>query len=129
MKLLTHLFILALSVFSSATSSAEKDPEMRKVSYTLPPNAFSIASYKAGTPSAFKVTLCSSCQQTVMELSKDAGLFRDKTRLTGQAFTEIALKKQFAVVRLGINRDKNQITFVNLASDFGEKLTPHTKPQ
>ncbi|MFT4907401.1 MAG: hypothetical protein ACI978_001483 [Oleispira sp.] len=80
------------------------DPTMPSVVYHIKPKDFSIASYRQGTPSHFKLILCRRCKEKTYPLNPKAKLTFDQKKITQHELALIALKKEFNYITLAINR-------------------------
>jgi hypothetical protein len=113
------LIILHSSMsFSEASRSDIKnldpdsiDPTMPSVVYHIKPKDFSIASYRQGKPSHFKLLLCRRCQEKTYPLNPEARLTFNQQIITQRELTLIALKKEFNYISLAINRRTGFIDF------------------
>jgi len=118
------LLIAVLAIFPSL--AAETDSAMRSVSYTLNPNQVSIAGFKPGQAAFLNVRLCNDCNQQKLPLAVNAQLYKDQQALSAQTFIDQFYKKDFTLIRLGVNRDQQAISYINLASNYGEE--PESDP-
>ena len=121
MKTHSKCALLVMALLSNPSQSAETDAAMRSVSYSLAPTSVSISSYQTGKPASMKIQTCATCDPQVVDLATGVQLMSDTKTLNGKSFIESFHKKDFEMIRLGINREKQQITYINLASDHGEE--------
>jgi hypothetical protein len=115
MKTVQFLFLLpilscSISAADITASSIEKidpdkiDPTMPSVLYHIKPKDFSIASYRQGTPSHFKLLLCRRCKEKVYPINPKAKLTFNRQLITQSELALIALRKEFNYITLAINR-------------------------
>lgn len=121
MKIISVYSLLLASVLTMNSQANEVDSAMRSVSYTLTPSQLSIAGFKPGQAAFMKVILCSGCEAQQLPLADNAQLYKDQKSLTDQDFVSQFYKKDYQLIRLGINRDQKNISYINLASDYGEE--------
>ncbi|MBL4797901.1 MAG: hypothetical protein JKY50_10845 [Oleispira sp.] len=128
MKLLLTTLCVALLSFNNPSYALVDpdalDPSMSVVSYLIPAQAVKIASYKQGTPSHLKVILCNICAEKTYPISTTATLILFLKTLDKSELTANLLKKNFAEVRLAVDREKGEIIYLHLGASVDDELSP-----
>jgi len=128
MKLLLTTLCAALLSFNNLSHALvdpdSLDPGMSVMSYLIPAQAVKIASYKQGTPSHLKVILCNICTEKTYLISASATFKLFIKTLDKSELTASLLKKNFAEVRLAVDREKGEIIYLHLGASANDELSP-----
>lgn len=121
MRLFTSitLILITISAYGQQDPDLLLDPnsidsEMTKVMYRIGPKDIRTTSYSSGHPSAFELKLCDNCQKKVYQLEKNAHLLLNEEPLALADLAINLIKKKFDVIQLGIDRNKQSVTYLYL---------------
>ena len=103
------------------------DPKMKSVVYHISPEDLSIASYRQGNPSHFKVTLCRACNEKTYQLSPTAELSYNEQALTSSDIALLVMKKEYKHITLTINRAKQSIDYLTFGNFKKSELDQTTE--
>lgn len=102
------------------------DPKMQSVVYHISPGNLSIASYRQGNPSHFKVTLCRACNEKIYQLSPTVELSYNEQALTSSDLALLVMKKEYRHITLAINRKEQSIDYLIFSDIKKSELNPLT---
>lgn len=126
-KILTTLCftLLALSHYSYALIDPDSlDPGLSVVSYLIPADNMKIESYTQGKPSHLRLVLCRNCIEKTYKISDSAVLELSRKPLQQDQLTIQIMKKEYAKVRVFIDRTKAQIISLHLDANSGDAEPP-----
>jgi len=108
------------------------DPKMQSVVYHISPGNLSIASYRQGNPSHFKVTLCKVCNEKIYQLSPTAELSHNEQAINSSDLALLVMKKEYLHITLTINREKQSIDYLTFRnskkSEFDQAIEIDDEP-
>ena len=134
---LTSLIYSTLSVAAGDNLTTKVDPDsidpkMKSVLYHLSPENLSIASYRQGNPSHFKVTLCKECNEKIYQLSPTAELSYNEQAITSSDLALLVMKKEYLHITLTINRENQSIDYLTFRntkkSEFDQATEINDEP-
>lgn len=134
---LTSLIYSTLSVAAGDNLTIKVDPDsidpkMKSVLYHLSPENLSIASYRQGNPSHFKVTLCEACNEKTYQLSPTAKLSYNEQAITSSDLALLVMKKEYLHITLTINRENQSIDYLTFRntkkSEFDQATEINDEP-
>lgn len=134
---LTSLIYSTLSVAAGDNLTTKVDPDsidpkMKSVLYHLSPENLSIASYRQGNPSHFKVTLCEACNEKTYQLSPTAKLSYNEQAITSSDLALLVMKKEYLHITLTINRENQSIDYLTFRntkkSEFDQATEINDEP-
>lgn len=124
-KILTTLCFVLITFSSYSYSLVDPDslnPSLPVVSYLIPSADMNIESYRQGTPSHLRLILCRNCMEKTYKISENAVLESSQNELKKGQLTVQLMKKEFAKVRVGIDRTKGEIVYLRLGASAYDEL-------
>lgn len=129
---LSSVLYSSLSFSVADTSITEKvdpdtiDPKMISVIYHISPKDLSIASYRQGEPSHFKVMLCRKCNEKTYQLSSTAKLHLNHKPFNKSDLALTVMEKKYNHITLTINRSTQSIDYLSFRaakkSEFDQEI-------
>lgn len=117
--------LLALSPYSYALVDPDSlDSGLSVVSYLISADDMKIESYSRGKPSHLRLILCRNCMEKTYKISDNAVLELSRKPLKQDQLTIQIMKKEYAKVRVFIDRTKAQIISLHLDANSGDGEPP-----
>lgn len=121
------LSVAAGDILTTKVDPDSIDPKMKSVVYHISPENLSIASYRQGNPSHFKVNLCRVCNEKTYQLSPTAELSYNEQALTSRDLALLVMKKEYNHITLTINRAKQSIDHLTFRHSKKSELDQATE--